>query len=103
MFETVADVTQVQIGHLVVDLASYRASLEGRDLHLSTSELELLGMLVVNPGRVLSRMELAAAVRAARARSVAVMLTRLRHELGREFVRNVRGRGWILDRASLGG
>ncbi|MFA5891948.1 MAG: winged helix-turn-helix domain-containing protein [Actinomycetota bacterium] len=103
MFMMGADAAPVQIGHLTVDLASYRATFEGRDLQVSTTELELLAMLAANSRRVLSRVELAAALRLTRARSVDVMLTRLRHELGREFLRNVRGRGWILDPAALGG
>ena len=94
---------EVCIGALEVDVAGYRAMFEGRALELSRSGFELLVLLATNRNRVLSRRELSEALGLARARSVDVLLTGLRHALGREFVRNVRGRGWIIEPALLEG
>lgn len=93
--------SSVVLGALRVDLDGYRAWFAGRPLELSRSQLELLAMLVANRHRVISRPELSSALGLARGRSVDVLLTGLRHEIGREFVRNVRGRGWIVEPEAL--
>jgi DNA-binding response OmpR family regulator len=85
------------LGPLEVDLESYRATIFDRPLELSPSQLEMLGILVANHGRVTSREELSKAVGLRRGRSVDVMLCTLRKELGHDFIRNVRNRGWIVD------
>ncbi|HEX2053583.1 MAG TPA: winged helix-turn-helix domain-containing protein [Actinomycetota bacterium] len=86
-----------KLGSLEVDLESYRATLADKPLELSPSQLEMLGILLSNIGRVTSREELSKAVGLRRGRSVDVMLCTLRKELGRDFIRNVRNRGWIVD------
>lgn len=85
------------MGSLEVDLESYRATLSDKPLDLSPSQLEMLAILLSNLGRVTSREELSRAVGLRRGRSVDVMLCTLRKELGRDFIRNVRNRGWIVD------
>jgi DNA-binding response OmpR family regulator len=86
-----------ELGPLEVDLESYRATLSAKPLDLSPSQLEMLAILVANHGRVTSREELSKAVGLRRGRSVDVMLCSLRKELGHDFIRNVRNRGWIVD------
>jgi len=86
-----------ELGSLEVDLESYRATLSDKPLDLSPSQLEMLALLLSNLGRVTSREELSKAVGLRRGRSVDVMLCTLRKELGRDFIRNVRNRGWIVD------
>lgn len=86
----------LELGALAVDTGRYSAALGGRVLELSRSELELLALLIATPHRVLSRQELSARLGLAQGRSVDVLLSRLRHLIGRDFVRNVRGRGWIV-------
>jgi len=88
-------------GALEVDLDGYRASLDGRTVHLSRSQVELLAILVDNAHRVVSRAELSEALGLARPRSVDVLLSGLRQKIGRPFVRNVRNRGWIVEPAAL--
>lgn len=95
--------TAFQLGSLEVDLESYRATLGDRQLDLSPSQLEMLAILLTNIGRVTSREELSKAVGLRRGRSVDVMLCTLRKELGRDFIRNVRNRGWIVDPDVLAG
>lgn len=92
----------VRLGDLAVDTGRYQVSFDGRSLELSRSETELLATLVANPHRVLSREELSEHLGLAQGRSVDVLLSRLRHLIRRDFVRNVRGRGWIVVPEALG-
>ena len=91
----------IQVGALEVDREGYRARLAGRVLELSRSQVELLAILVANVHRVVSRTELSQALGLLRPRSVDVLLSGLRQEIGRPFVRNVRNRGWIVEPAAL--
>lgn len=92
---------RLSLGDLNVDLVAYRASLGERVLELSVTQIEVLAVLLDNPERVISRAELSAAVGLRRGRSVDVILSRIRKEVGRDFIRNVRSRGWVVDPASL--
>jgi len=84
------------LGGMEIDAAGHRAAFRGRTLQLSSSQLELLAILVANHRRVVSRAELSQRLGLERGRSVDVMLSMLRRELGCDFVRNVRKRGWIV-------
>jgi DNA-binding response OmpR family regulator len=84
------------LGGLEMDPAGHLAAFRGRTLQLSSSQFELLAILVVNHRRVVSRAELSERLGLERGRSVDVMLSMLRRELGCDFVRNVRKRGWIV-------
>jgi DNA-binding response OmpR family regulator len=86
-----------ELGALVVDLDSYSARLDGQSLDVSGSQLELLAVLIANKQRVMDRAEIAGALGLRHARTVDVLLSNLRHLIGRDFVRNVRSRGWIID------
>ena len=92
---------ELRVGALHVDLDGYRASFQDRVLALTRSQLELLGILLANAQRVVSRSELSVALGLARGRSVDVLLSGLRREIGRDFVRNVRNRGWIVEPTAL--
>jgi Transcriptional regulatory protein, C terminal len=84
------------LGGLEIDLAGHLATFQGRTLQLSSSQFELLAILVANHRRVVSRSELSERLGLERGRSVDVMLSMLRRQLGCDFVRNVRKRGWIV-------
>jgi DNA-binding response OmpR family regulator len=84
------------LGALEIDLAGHLAAFQGRTLQLSSSQFELLAILVANNRRVVSRTELSERLGLERGRSVDVMLSMLRRQLGCDFVRNVRKRGWIV-------
>jgi DNA-binding response OmpR family regulator len=90
-----------ELGALVVDLDSYSARVDERDLNVSGSQLELLAVLIANQHRVMDRDELARELGLRHARTVDVLLSSLRQMIGRAFVRNVRSRGWIIDPASF--
>ena len=92
---------ELRVGALHVDLDGYRADFAGRPLSLNRSQLELLAILLINIQRVVSRAELSTALGLSRGRSVDVLLSGLRREIGRDFVRNIRSRGWIVEPALL--
>jgi two-component system OmpR family response regulator len=91
------------LGLLAVDPEGYRAWFDGALLDLNRSQIELLAFLIEQRHRVVSRPELAEALGLARGRSVDVVLSRLRRSVGRDFVRNVRSRGWIVEPSALDG
>ena len=95
---------RLRIGCLDVDWSSRCARLAGRDLGVTTSEFELLALLVRNPGRVLSRERILDGTRGidweAYDRSIDVLISRLRQKLGDDakhpsFIRTVRGAGYV--------
>ena len=89
------------LGLLSVDVPGGTASVDGRTLNLSRRHVELLAVLVANRNRVLSRAELSAALGFQRGRSIDVLLSALRQEMGFPFVRNVPKRGWIIMSEAL--
>jgi DNA-binding response OmpR family regulator len=99
----VAEEDSVRVGALEVNWATCSARLDGRPLALTTAEFELLGLLVRNRGRVLSRERILDETRGidweAYDRSIDVLVSRLRHKLGDDprqpaFIRTVRGAGY---------
>jgi two-component system, OmpR family, response regulator QseB len=91
------------LGVLMVDAGAGMASWKGRPVELSRRQVELLSLLVANQNRVLSRLELSNALGLQRGRSIDVLLSGIRHQLGFEFVRNVPKRGWIIIPEALHG
>ena len=95
---------KVRIGSLDLNWATRSAHLDGRDLGLTTAEFELLGLLVRNRSRVLSRDRIINEIRGidweAYDRSIDVLISRLRQKLGDDprspvFIRTVRGAGYL--------
>jgi DNA-binding response OmpR family regulator len=93
----------VRVGALEVSWASCSASLDGRSLALTTAEFALLGLLVRNRGRVLTRERILDETRGvdweAYDRSIDILVSRLRQKLGDDarhprFIRTVRGTGY---------
>jgi len=93
----------VRVGPLEVNWARQSASLAGRPLALTTAEFELLGLLVRNRGRVLTRDRIMEAMKGIDAeaydRSIDVLVSRVRQKLGDDakqstFIRTVRGIGY---------
>ena len=84
--ETRADDEQVKIGGLEISWTSRTAHLDGTLLELTTAEFDLLGLMVRNRGRVLSRDQIMSMTRGvdweAFDRSVDVLVSRLRQKLG---------------------
>jgi len=90
-------------GDLEVNGTTRVARLAGRDLALTSAELELLALLVRNRGRVLGRERILEATRGldweSYDRSIDVLVSRVRQKLGDDpkqprFIRTVRGAGY---------
>ena len=95
---------RLRVGALDVNWATHSAHMNGCDLALTTAEFELLGLLVRNRGRVLSRDRIINETRGldweAFDRSIDVLISRLRQKLGDDpkhpaFIRTVRGTGYL--------
>jgi two-component system, OmpR family, response regulator len=85
---------------LEVDASAYTASFGGEEVILSATEIEILTALIANSSKVCSRQELAETV-GRQERTIDVVISGLRQKIGRDFVRNVRGRGWIINKRLL--
>ncbi len=99
---------RLAVGALVIDGATRTATLEGKELALTTHEFALLRVLAERAGRVLGREQLIALVHGtadeAFDRSVDVHISRLRAKLGDDprqprLLKTVRGVGYVLNPA----
>ena len=108
---TVEEHEVVRAGPLEVNWTTRSARLNGRVLELTTAEFELLGFLVRNRGRVLSRDRIIAGTHGinweAFDRSIDVLVSRLRQKLGDTpkrpaFIRTVWGVGYSFIGGSNG-
>lgn len=100
LVESDSDVPSLRAGRLVVDVVGYRAQFNGRQLQLSTSELEILAILGASR-RICSRKELSDAIGLHGVRTVDMILSKIRQKVGRDFIRNVHSLGWIIDTTIL--
>jgi DNA-binding response OmpR family regulator len=94
---------RVRVGALDLNWTTHTALLEGQQLPLTSAEFELLGLLVRNRGRVMTRERIMDETRGidweAYDRSIDVLISRLRQKLGDDakrpaFIRTVRGTGY---------
>ncbi|MFO1436288.1 MAG: response regulator transcription factor [Gammaproteobacteria bacterium] len=89
-------------GELTVDRAAHTATWRGSPVSLSRREFALLQMLLENLGRAITREQLEARIypahRAIESNAVEVHIHSLRRKLAPEFIRTVRGIGYIIDR-----
>lgn len=92
--------SRLQSGALVLDPALAQASIDGRALDLTATELKLLTLLMLNPGRTLSQSALLDHLYPLDAErepnTVEVHIGRLRRKIGRERLITVRGAGYRL-------
>lgn len=96
----------IEIGKLAIDPASYRVTLAGKRVPLSTLEFRLLYFLVSRPNRVFTRDQLLDAVwgteRFVTPRSVDVYVRRLREKIEPEpenpaHLKTIRGAGYLFE------
>lgn len=94
----------VRFGRLRVDLDGHGASIDGKELSLTTTEFQILSLFVTNPGKVLSRDELMERIRGmdwdAFNRSIDIAVSRLRAKLGDDskhpsFIKTVWRKGYM--------
>ncbi|MDE2330681.1 MAG: response regulator transcription factor [Bradyrhizobium sp.] len=91
-------------GRLSLDPATREASFLGESVPLSAREFALLQALLVRPGTVLSRSELERQIygwnEEVESNAIEYLIHTIRKKLGATAIRNVRGVGWMVDRAS---
>jgi len=94
----------LEAGPLRLDLATHRATLDGRSVLVSAREAAVLAAFLRHPGEVLSREELLRLVWEIEfdpgSNVVEVYVAALRRKLGAELIQTVRGRGYRLRAAA---
>ncbi|TYK50836.1 response regulator transcription factor [Actinomadura decatromicini] len=94
----------VRMGALEVDRRARRVVMDGREVHLTPTEFDLLACLLRNRGAVLTRAVLLEQVwdwaDASGTRVVDSHVKALRRKLGQELIRTVHGVGYSLEVAS---
>ena len=90
-------------GQLQLDPATREASFSGETAVLSAREFALLQALLARPGTILSRAELERHLygwsEEVESNAVEFLIHSVRRKLGATAIRNVRGVGWMVDRA----
>jgi len=96
--------TVVRHGALTLNPATHEAHLDGEALNLSAREFALLAALLEHPGVVLSVPQLEEKIYGwddeVGSNTIEVYIHSLRKKLGAEFIRNVRGVGYMVPRLS---
>lgn len=90
-----------QKGTIEFDLRNGRVMENGFPIDLTSQEIAVLTYLVHNTGRLVSRTELSEHIYEydgdRDSNTIAVFVTRLRKKLGTDFIRTVRGRGYVIE------
>ena len=93
-----------QIGNITVNPATHEVFLEGNPVALSAREFALLQALTDRPGAVLSRAQLEEKLygwnEEVESNTVEVYVHALSRKLGQDFIRNVRGVGYMVAKQS---
>lgn len=92
--------TVVRHGDLTLDPSTHEATLCGSPLALSAREFALLQALTEKPGAILSRSQLEERLygwgEEVESNAIEVHIHNLRRKLGADFIRNVRGMGYMV-------
>ena len=90
-------------GRVALDPATHVARCGEQEHMLSAREFALLRALLMRPGTILSRAELESRIYAGgeevESNAVDFLIHGLRRKLGADAIKNVRGAGWLVDRA----
>ena len=100
---------ELSIGNVIMDLACYKVTREGLEIHLGPIEFKLLRHFLENPGRVYSRDQLIDSVWGhgiyIEMRTVDVHIRRLRKAMqvgaGKDIIRTVRSAGYAFDSTAV--
>jgi two-component system response regulator QseB len=92
----------VKVGDVTVDPAAHRVTLRGTEVALSARELGVLEALLDRPGAILSRAQLEERLygwgEEIGSNTVEVYIHALRRKLGADFIKTVRGVGYMVPR-----
>ncbi|CAM3811343.1 response regulator [Parendozoicomonas haliclonae] len=90
----------LKIGQVTLDTASYTVTVSGQTHPLPRREFALLQTLMENPGRIFSREHLIDRMynwdEEVSSNSVDVHIHNLRKKVGTDFIRSIRGVGWLV-------
>jgi two-component system response regulator QseB len=90
------------VGNLILNPATREVSLDGKPVSLSAREFALLQALLERPGMVLSRAQIEQKLygwgQEVESNTVEVYVHTLRRKLGANFIRNVRGVGYMVPK-----
>jgi two-component system, OmpR family, alkaline phosphatase synthesis response regulator PhoP len=90
--------SQIKIGDLIIDRASYTIKVKGREVSLPKKEFELLFFLAQNPNKVFNRDELLQNIWGSDvyvlARTVDVHIRKVREKIGEDYISTVKGVGY---------
>ena len=93
----------IQVGALSMNPATHEVMLKGQPITLSAREFALLAALLDRPGAVLSREQLEEKMygwdREVGSNTVEVHIHSLRRKLGPDFIKNVRGVGYMVPKS----
>lgn len=93
---------QLVCGQVALDPAARRVWLRGEPVEVSARELAILEALMENAGRVMSRAQLEGAIygwgEGAESNTVEVYVHYLRKKFGAEFIRTLRGVGYMIEK-----
>lgn len=91
-------------GRVSLDPASHQAEHGDKSVLLSAREFALLQALLVRPGTILTRSELEERIygwnEEIESNAIDFLIHGIRRKLGADVIKNVRGAGWLVDKAS---
>ncbi len=95
--------TELRCGDLTINPATHQVFLSAKEIALSGKEFAILHALIDRPGAVLSRVQLEQHLygwdEEIESNAVEVHIHNLRKKLGSELIRNVRGVGYVVEKA----
>ena len=95
--------TELRCGDLTINPATHQVFLSAKEIALSGKEFAILHALIDRPGAVLSRAQLEQHLygwdEEIESNAVEVHIHNLRKKLGSELIRNVRGVGYLVEKA----
>jgi len=96
----------IQYGNLTIDTAAHTVSLDGQSINVPRREFALLQKLVESSGHVLSREQLMQSMYSwdeeVDSNALEVHIHNLRKKLNANFIRTIRGIGYLVEKLSKG-
>lgn len=93
----------LEVSGVVLDPASHSVTVDGSPVELTAKECALLHALMLNAGRVLSRSQLEQHLYnwndETGSNTIEVYIHHLRRKLGKDVIRNIRGVGYLVQKA----
>lgn len=93
---------RLEVSGMVLDPAAHTVSVNGNPVDLTAKEFRLLHVLMLSAGRVLSRQQLEQHLYSwhdeTGSNTIEVYVHHLRRKLGRDFIRNIRGIGYLIEK-----